>query len=525
MRRAAGVFLFVSAATVFAALCLSVPALATLQLYDEKLEIKGFVKNTTYVRTGLKEREKQYRDSAVDYSQTSLLVKALYRLRDDGDLAVRLFAGVRAWYEASGCLDDSLRRHMAHRDRKDYTGPRSIEEDMITEAYIDIIRGPWELRAGKQIVIWGQLDTRRVADVVNPLDLRWGAPGVDTWEEVKKGLWMLRFFYQTLLPGDLLLEGIFNPGHFQETRLPYEGTHWGVAYHRSNTLSPGRGFGAFHWQQEKMHRDAPGWDLGKNYEFGFRVRGYVWDIDWTLLYWNALSDSPVANSRRMDGFIGQYMLAGLRSCIQGGGVRPGDWPDYKLYYYKRYQTLGGTAQTCISRLHASVWRLEWFYEKDSPFNVGSHGSASAVNGWTRRDVIGFGLQYNDKFEIPLVTQGSLCAGKQLELAVTYFWEKILNNTRELVKADRGHRPGDSVTDAVIVWLRQDFLHSKWSLVFVGNYYFRTGQWQAVSWLTYYFPGIHWRCDAGYKAFGEKHGYVYGAQHDKDSIILRLRYEF
>ncbi len=27
----------------------------------------------------------------------------------------------------------------------------------------------------------------------------------------------------------------------------------------------------------------PGWNLKDNYEFGFRMTGYTWDVDWTLL--------------------------------------------------------------------------------------------------------------------------------------------------------------------------------------------------------------------------------------------------
>ena len=94
-----------------------------------------------------------------------------------------------------------------------YQFPQKID-DVITELYTDYINGPWQVRTGKQIVIWGQLDMSRVADVVNPLDLRWGVPGVDTWEEVKQGLWMIRTFYQSQLPGNLLFEFILNPGYY-----------------------------------------------------------------------------------------------------------------------------------------------------------------------------------------------------------------------------------------------------------------------------------------------------------------------
>ncbi len=107
---------------------------------------------------------------------------------------------------------------------------------MLTEAYIDYINGPLQIKVGKQIVIWGQLDIQRVADVVNPIDLRKGAPGIDNWEEVKRGIWMIRSIYKSQLPGDLQFEGIFNPGDFRGIQIPYEGTHYGPSTCRDKSV-------------------------------------------------------------------------------------------------------------------------------------------------------------------------------------------------------------------------------------------------------------------------------------------------
>ncbi len=76
-------------------------------------------------------------------------------------------------------------------------------EDYITEAYVHIIEGAVELKGGKQIVVWGETDIKRAADVINPVDVRHGSPGTEDWESIKLGLWMLRGFYQTDLPGNL----------------------------------------------------------------------------------------------------------------------------------------------------------------------------------------------------------------------------------------------------------------------------------------------------------------------------------
>ena len=65
-------------------------------------------------------------------------------------------------------------------------------------------------------------------------------------------------------------------------------------------------YGVTTWQFEKARRDAPGWLL-KNYEYGLRVRGFTWNIDWTLLYYNGLYDAPIATSKLPDAFASNYI--------------------------------------------------------------------------------------------------------------------------------------------------------------------------------------------------------------------------
>ena len=65
-------------------------------------------------------------------------------------------------------------------------------------------------------------------------------------------------------------------------------------------------------------------------------------------------------------------------------------------------------------------------------------------------------------------------------------------------------------------------------VFTGNYHLRTGKWQAIPVLSYVFPGIHWRADIGYVAYGAaRNEWVKseGSYPNGDYLLLRLRYEF
>lgn len=377
----------------FVLLCFSQPLRASIFLMDERLEISGFVKETMYIRTGMSDREKIYHNSNMDYLQTSLLFEALYTVKEGPDLTVRLFGGVKYWWQKAQYFDQEYRRSIPHRDRKDWTHPRSFNDDVLTEAYIDIIKGPWEVRIGKQIVIWGQLNMSRVADVVNPLDIRRGFPGENPWEDIKQGLWMIRLFYESELPGNLLFETIFNPGDYQNMEIVLEGTHKGVKPYDVRWFAPEiQKFGIYHWQREKWSRDAPGWNLEDNWELGFRVRGNTWGIDWTLLYWNARDDAPVAHPDRIADFTWPFIVSGLQTAAQGQWVPPPDWPDYKVYYYKRYQTIGGTAQVYSPKLWDTVWRTEWFYEINRPLNKAVNGNASEIYDWTRRNIFGIAVQ-------------------------------------------------------------------------------------------------------------------------------------
>ncbi len=131
---------------------------------------------------------------------------------------------------------------------------------------------------------------------------------------------MIRMFYQSDLPGNLLFEAIFNPGDFQNFDAPYEGTAMGVPAWASRFSLDGEepSMGMYSWLREKWTRDAPGWNTS-NWEGGFRIRGNTFDIDWTLLYWNARDDGPVANPYKVGRLCKLYVIP---------GVDESDWDDY-----------------------------------------------------------------------------------------------------------------------------------------------------------------------------------------------------
>ncbi|MDQ7083647.1 MAG: hypothetical protein Q9M36_01380 [Sulfurovum sp.] len=61
--------------------------------------------------------------------------------------------------------------------------------DALRELYIDTTLGGWDLRLGKQQVVWGKADGVKFLDIINPTDYReWGQ---NTMEDSRIPLWMM----------------------------------------------------------------------------------------------------------------------------------------------------------------------------------------------------------------------------------------------------------------------------------------------------------------------------------------------
>ena len=96
---------------------------------------------------------------------------------------------------------------------------------------------------------------------------------------------------------------------------------------------------------------------------------------------------------------------------------------------------------------------------------------------------------------------------------------------DLDLAGRNYYWKNSSNDVVTLFMMQGLRDMSFVFVFTGNYFLRTGKWQAIPVLSYVFPGIHWRADIGYVAYGgPKKGYSQRLP-SFDMLFLRLRYEF
>jgi len=496
---------------------------AYMSFYDGDLEINGFLKEQMFIRTQRPSSQDKYSKNDIDFWRSNMVVESLYKLKKDGDLRLNLFGGFKYYYEKSPAIDDKRKDAIPRHAYGDYIKPSG--DDLITEMYADFQYGPLQVKVGKQIVVWGEMNLKQTADVINPLDLRYGSPGTEAWEDIKIGLWMIRALYQTDLPGQLNFEVLFIPGDYEMTRLPIEGTYQGEGLTDAR-FNDGCDYGIAEWGFEKMRKDEPGWDLS-NWELGLKVRGYTWDIDWSVFYFNTINDAATVGDGKLKGGFGSKYTRFLLEYVNNAGIAgaggPFDpqYPDYDIFSYKRYEVLGATFQTRFQDFPISEWRLEMFYYIGEPLNMAEGGSAAIYNE-TRKDTFGFGLEGRDYYRIPYITHNWF-DDKKMVASITFFFEEIRDFDRDLViRKGRGHRRGDSHAAEVTWSFSQQFLHAKWFAMFTGSYNF-IGKWFALPVLSYA-PGKHMRWEAGYAMYGSSDSWQNGLE-DKDSILLRVRYEF
>ena len=184
--------------------------------------------------------------------------------------------------------------------------------------------------------------------------------------------------------------------------------------------------------------------------------------------------------------------------------------------------IGGTAQTVVPALHDSVWRLEWFYNHNEPYNRGTNADSADIYDSVKRDCFGMGLNYGDKFTMPWTHK--YCQDKMMDVSLTFFYERVLHWDDDIIIAEsgRGHRRGAAHSSEVAWNVQQFFFNQTVMLMFTGSYN-PIGKYFLCP-IIAYVPGNHWRGELGFPTYGSRTPSNKGL-HDKDSILIRARYEF
>ncbi len=515
--------------------------LAAVYFLNDKLRLKGTLYQFAILRTNIHSEEKQYRDTRFGLMRTKATAELLYSAYEDENMILNFFGYFQYWHEAVPDFDTEYRKSIPRRNVKRYQGPFFSRDDWINELYTDFYVGKWNIRLGKQIVFWSETEMVRTIDRINPLDLRYTTPGIDPWDQMKIGLWMMRGNYRTELPGQLQFEWIWIPGDFEQVRTPMEGTSMGSspAPQGPKNLRPRR-FGQAAAIESMWRSSYPAFKLS-NSTIGLRLRansaldflGDMYIIDWTLTYYRGMNTTAVPKRRgigdpsilNMDPTtVNGYMnnLAVSRVFGQPLPVTPRG-----LWRFDFFDAVGGSFQTYIPKLKGVV-RGEIAYEiglpeiKCFPDRIDpSDGYQKLITGVTNRDVLNWGFTYDVPILItPLV--GKLGGSGVFDTTFGYFGQRRMGNISR-IRRTFGYNARTETNFTLLIRYRL-MNNTIWPVI---RSQINTRRWGYNSFSLRYTPGQYWKYEIGYLHFfaSDPWDSPEANAHQKDLLYLRIGFEF
>ncbi len=221
----------------------------------------------------------------------------------------------------------------------------------IRELYLDYYASSWDLRLGKQYIIWGVLEGVRVVDEINPMNFR-ELILLDLLD-YRMALWSAKLDYYSPL-GDL--QFVIIP-ELQFHKPAPKGSEWQLQEESPGTRYP------------------ESWNL-YNTEYGARWSFDLFNTEFTLSYFYTWDDFPVL----------------FRTIRVDGTVDPVFNPAYT-----RISMYGGTA---VRQIGDVVFKAEFAYVEDKYFGLSNTADKNGdgfvdTSGVTQRDHIrwGAGIEY------------------------------------------------------------------------------------------------------------------------------------
>jgi hypothetical protein len=514
---------------------------ASIMLFDDKLRVKGSVYEFGMYMTKLTPEDKQYNNNNWGLMRTKGTLELLYNAYEQGDTNVSLFGFYQWWHESSSDFDGAIKDSMTSRARHHYQGPYERADDWINEMYVDAYKGPWNIRVGKQIVFWSEVEMVRTIDRINPLDLRYTTPGIDPFDEMKLGLWMVRGFYTSDLPGQLVFEGIWTPD-FQRVRTPLEGTAIGSnpGPQGPEKLRP-RAYGQNAAIDSMFRHDMPGISL-KNTTFAFRVKGtselpgrYL--LDWSLSWYHGMNTTPVAegdtlgypnslnlNTSTLNGYLDNLAV----SRVFGAKHLPG-LNNKSFWDYKYFDALGASGQSFIPWLQG-VLRGEVSYEIGVPENKAfpkeiddSPSYSKVITGTTERDQVNVGITFDRPVRWEwLQNQTWLASSGILDTTVGWYAQRRLGNVTRIRRTFGYYERSQSNWTITV---RGNMWHNE--LYPTVRFLYNAQNWGYGVAALRYQPGKHMRYELGYTWFFAKDPWDAPEAYceNKDFAYFRIGYEF
>ncbi|MDY6974439.1 MAG: DUF1302 family protein [Thermodesulfobacteriota bacterium] len=208
-----------------------------IQLADN-FSVTGFLRHEFALHTGGKNPNNNQDDNnKINLSRSFFITEWTYLPSD----MVKLYAKARLLHDQTEQLDSDLNEF----DAFPLSTPRygtylraNNDDDFaaeLWELYGDLNVGNLLLRLGKQQIVWGEMISSRILDIINPLEMSWHWTfEPEEYENIRVPQWSIRAVYNVeqmiSIPwlNDVYLEGFLNPGDFVPTIMPEPGAPFNV---------------------------------------------------------------------------------------------------------------------------------------------------------------------------------------------------------------------------------------------------------------------------------------------------------
>jgi hypothetical protein len=439
------------------------------------------------------------------------LLEGVYEPRQD--LRVFLSGKINADLAYQGLHDNASWQEKRFNESRDRLLIFDSTKDLLNEAHITWRPGSFYLRAGKQIVRWGETDGFRLMDQINPVDQRRGLADVE-FENTIIPIWLLRTEYELQsLPAwcqKLSFQGIFNPNiQFRANDGIQPGNNragiW--APHATTYLGGVYPFDfAYLGSLDARIKEPHGTE---GHEYALRAKATIHDATVTLNYYYGRDKDPVmrtAGPARVETspYDGRMII---HPNVEG--------------YYPIFRFAGATFTTDIDRLQstalggvAPVLRLESFYAFSNTF------VANTGNSFERHDEISWAAGIDWKVMIPFLNQLSL-----FTISPQFYHRRIV-----------GYPDGDRLIGTGGEPLRRNNYQSS---LMISTAYMSNKLQPSFFWLrnmsedadfyrlqVVYDWTHNWRCTVGTMVFyGAKEGKGFEVFSHKDQAYFSLSYRF
>lgn len=353
---------------------------------DGKLVVNGFIQSQIRVHCAEKNPHNNQIFGENDNNDINMFRNHLQlEINYDHSPRLSLFAKIKYVNELNAGVDKEVTSY--DRFPNEYPGDLKIEDDnnmlQVAELYADVTCGNWWFRLGKQQVSWGQTDGFTLLDIINPNDLSWRLISDALYEghdNVRESLFMVRANYSIPFIDAVdnpMLELLYIPT-FVPKFIPDQG---GNPYNIVTTVLD-------------IHNERPDGN-----EWGAKFSGLWGRLEFSLNYFRARSDNAIAI---IPGTLVSDPQWGVPLAFPGLDVPPaglGREDLFRLFTLGRHPLqhhLGFSFSYDDTDYLGGVWRVEFLYEPDRPYErgvsipgVGTFTNAMVERIQTVKYMIGF----------------------------------------------------------------------------------------------------------------------------------------